>query len=153
MLLLRGSRSLLFAFEGLDEVQHRGGLTGELLAGSGGSRHGGRAGRRGFRIDVFGLEESLDSDFNKIGEAIANELAVVNDLEQVANKDLFRTDVLVGARTRKASIVLAAAGEQLADGERHGHGQHQIVSANEKRVREGTRQLLIAKTRLIGIRL
>lgn len=154
--LLRGSSrdwGLGYVFlEALVEGRNGGGLVSELFNGEGltGGCNG-RGGSNGLHVDIFRFDNSFDSNFNKIGEAVADQLTVVDNLEQVADKDSLCADVLVRARTREAGIVLAAAREQLAYGQRHRHGQHQVVSADQVRVREDTRKLLVPKTRLIRL--
>lgn len=97
---------------------------------------------------VFEFDKCFDGDLHEVGEALMDELTVVDDLVHVVYKDFFGLNKLVGVRIRKTSIVLVAASEQLADGGGEGHRQHQVVSTSKLRVGEGPRQLS-AKTRRI----
>ena len=73
--------------------------------------HGDSSGFNGGLSFIFGLEECFDGHLHEISEALANELTVVNDLEQVMTKDFLCFDELVRARARQTGIVLVTSRE------------------------------------------
>jgi len=116
-------------FDSLHKGVHGGRLAGKLLLGQ---LHvfGVGLGNSGLLENWGGAaEEGFDGDLHEIGEALANELGVVNDFERLIYKDSHSFGGRGGGRSSRCAE-LVAAGEELADGARKGHRQQEVLGGH-----------------------